>query len=572
MMPRLARVRRFLRDLVRRSDMEREMSDELQFHLARRAEDLAARRGLSPDEAMRLARVEFGSVERYKEEARHTLGLGLVDELRSDLRLAWRSYRKSKAFTAAAVAIMALGIGANTAIFTLIDAILVRELPVERPQELMEVLGQLPGQEPDGGFTNAIWEAVRDHHDVFSAVFATSATHRFDLARGGASEPVDGVIVSGGYFRTLGVGAAAGRLFDDADDHRGCPPVAVLSHAFWRSHFGGAHRALGTTLALNRQPFQVVGVSARGFQGTEIGRKFDVAIPICASALFDIRNVESRGRWWLNIIGRLDPGVPPAQLQARLDAVKPAVDSVSNSQRIQRSRLVAASVATGRSGLRRGFGDALKLLMAGVAIVLLIACANLAGLMMTRAATRAPEMAIRAALGAARLRLLRQVLTESVVVASLGAVVGLLFAQGGTRWLVRSLSTEGDPSRLRGSLARRTDPRFYRRCDRADRIARRNVAGLALDGPSRVHGDEAPRPALGCAAIPVPYRPMDRGRAGGPVAGPADWRRPPPEDLRDVADPGRGLRSPQRAGRRGARAMVRCRHDQGSARPEGGRL
>ena len=441
----IARARRFLRDLVRRSDMERGMSEEVQFHLARRAEDLAARRGLAPEEALRIARLEFGSVERYKEEARHRLGLGFFDGLRSDLRDAWRSCRRNKAFTAAAIIIMALGIGANTAIFTLMDAVLMRSLPVERPDELVEVLGQLPGQEPSGGFTNAIWEAVRDGHEVFSGILATSATHRFELSRNGSSEHVDGVMVSGGYFRTLGVAAAAGRLFDDADDHRGCPPVAVLSHGFWRSHFGGTPLAGGSTLTLNRQPFQVVGVSAPGFYGIEVGRKFDVAIPICASALFDIRNVESRGRWWLNIVGRLDPGVPPARLQARLDRVKPAVDSVSGSRRIEQSRLVAASVATGRSALRRGFGDALKLLMAGVAIVLLIACANLAGLMLTRATARAPEMAIRTALGAARLRLLRQVLTESVVVAGLGAVVGLLFARWGALWLAQSLSTEGEP-------------------------------------------------------------------------------------------------------------------------------
>jgi len=325
----LARARGFLRTLLRRSDMEREMSDELQFHLARRAEDLAARLALSLEEATRVARLEFGSVERYKEEARQTLGLGLIDEVRSDLRYTVRSCRKNKAFTAAAVAIMALGIGANTAIFTLMDAVLVRGLPVERPQELVELLGQIPGQEPSGGYTNAIWEVVRDRQEVFTDTFAASATQRFDFAQGGTTESIDGVMVSGRYFGTLGIAPAAGRLIADVDDHRGCPPVAVLGYGFWRSTFGGADRALGSTVTLNRQPFQVIGVSDPDFHGIEVGRKFDVAIPICASALFDSRNTESRGRWWLNIIGRLEAGRAPAQVQARLDALSPAVVSAA---------------------------------------------------------------------------------------------------------------------------------------------------------------------------------------------------------------------------------------------------
>jgi len=164
----LARLRSFWRHALHRSDMERDIGDELQFHLAARANDLVERLGVSSEEATRIARLEFGSVEKYKEEARQSLGLKLVDETGGDLRYAFRSFARNKAFTLAAVGTLAFGIGANTAIFSLMDAVLVRQLPVERPEELVLLLGQRPGQQPSGGFTNALWEAFRDQQDAFS--------------------------------------------------------------------------------------------------------------------------------------------------------------------------------------------------------------------------------------------------------------------------------------------------------------------------------------------------------------------------------------------------------------------
>lgn len=427
------------------------MTDELAFHLERRAADLM-RRGVPVDEARRLARLEFGSIEKYKDEARRSLGLAPLDELRADLRYAWRSYAHSKVFTAAAIATFALGIGATTAIFSLMDAVMLRRLPVERPTELASILSQEPGEQPEDGFTNAIWEAVRDQQDVFSGVFAWSTPKAFDLGHAGSLQNVRGLMVSGNYFATLGVQPAAGRLIVDADDRRGCAPVAVLSYAFWQTRFGGSEAALGSIVSVNRQPFQVIGVSAPRFFGVEVGKTFDLAIPLCASARFDVRNLDSRSRWWLSIMGRVKPGLTDAQLGARLAVLSGPImraalpdTSGSGQQRFLQRKLVAISSATGPSGLRRTFGQPLSILMAVVVLVLLIACANIAGLMVARAAARSREIAIRTALGASRARLVRQLLTESILLSLLGAGLGVLFARWATSLLVRNLTTTRDP-------------------------------------------------------------------------------------------------------------------------------
>ena len=432
--------------------MEREMSDEWQFHLARRAEDLVQRHGLSPDEARRRARVEFGSIEKYKEQSRESLGLARLDEARGDLRYAFRTLAGSKAFTIAAVLTLALGIGANTAIFSLIDAVMLRTLPVDKPEQLTMVLAERPGRQPEDGFTNALWESIRDQQDVFSGVFAWSTPKQFDFAQGQVAQRVRGLMLSGDYFSTLGIAPAAGRLISRADDLRGCAPIAVLSYAFWQAHFAGAPSALGDVVSLNRATFQIVGVSAPGFFGLEVGKQFDVAIPLCAAELFDKRNLDSRSRWWLSIIGRQKPGMTPEQVRAGLEALSPGVMRASvpggtadQQQEFFRRKLVPSPAATGPSNLRRTFGQPLNMLMAFVALVLLIACANIAGLILARATARAKEIAIRTALGASRARIVRQLLTESVLLSALGAGLGLLLARWGTGLLVASLTTDQNP-------------------------------------------------------------------------------------------------------------------------------
>ena len=448
----LARLRSVWRNTLHRSVMEREMSDEWQFHLAQRAEDLARRHGLSLDEARRRARLEFGSIEKFREQSRDSFGLARLDEVRGDLRYAFRTLAGSKAFTIAAVLTLALGIGANTAIFSLIDAVMLRTLPVEKPEQLTMVLAERPGRQPEDGFTNALWESIRDQQDVFSGVFAWSTPKQFDFAQGQVAQRVRGLMLSGDYFSTLGIAPAAGRLISRADDVRGCAPIAVLSYAFWQAHFAGAPSALGDVVSLNRATFQIVGVSAPGFFGLEVGKQFDVAIPLCAAALFDKRNLDSRSRWWLSIIGRQKPGMTPGHVRAGLEALSPGVMRASvpggtadQQQEFFRRKLVPSPAATGPSNLRRTFGQPLNMLMAFVALVLLIACANIAGLILARATARAKEIAIRTALGASRARIVRQLLTESLLLSALGAGLGLLLARWGTGLLVAGLTTDQNP-------------------------------------------------------------------------------------------------------------------------------
>ena len=226
----------------------------------------------------------------------------------------------------------------------------------------------------------------------------------------------------------------------------------MLSYAFWQAHFAGAPSALGDVVSLNRATFQIVGVSAPGFFGLEVGKQFDVAIPLCAAALFDKRNLDSRSRWWLSIIGRQKPGMTPEQVRAGLEALSPGVMRASvpdgtadQQQEFFRRKLVPSPAATGPSNLRRTFGQPLNMLMAFVALVLLIACANIAGLILARATARAKEIAIRTALGASRARIVRQLLTESVLLSVLGAGLGLLLARWGTGLLVASLTTDQNP-------------------------------------------------------------------------------------------------------------------------------
>ena len=382
------------------------------------------------------------------------------EQVGRDLLYAVRSLGKSPIVTTVVVLSLTLGIGANTAIFSLMDTVMLRLLPVGKPEELVTVVFRHPGETTgDSSATNALWEAVRDHQDVFSGVFSWSL-HQFDLAQGGTVHYVKGAYVSGNYFSTLNIVPAAGRLIATDDDTRGCTPTAVLSYGFWQTHFNGAESALGSTISLNRQAFQVIGVSAQHFYGVEVGKTFDVAIPICASALFDKRNIESHSRWWLSTMGRVKPGMARDKLNARLEVLSPEImqaalqpeADAAEKQRFLQTRLGTTPAGTGVSGLRGAFGGPLNILMVIVAVVLLIACANIASLLLARATTRSREIAIRKALGASRSRVVHQLLTESLLLSVLGAGLGVLFAKWGSALLVRNLSTGRNPVFLDLSL------------------------------------------------------------------------------------------------------------------------
>ncbi len=429
-----------LRALFHRRESEREMDEELRGYLEAAVEQ-KVRGGMSPAEAQRAARVEMGSMERVKEGIRSAGWETAVDSFARDVRYAVRVLAGAPGFTAVVVLTLALGIGANTAIFSLIDSILLRSLPVQHPEELVEV--------SDDYFTNPLWEQVRDRQDVFSGVFAWS-TSGFNLARSGVARMVKGIWVSGDFFRTLGINPAAGRLLATADDQRGCAARAVISHGFWESRYGGAASAIGSEITLNGVPFEVIGVTPAGFFGMEVGSRFEVGIPICSADLMGGRlTLNQRSWWWLRVGGRPKPGTGTAQLETRLAQLSPQIYGAvvpqnydSESQARFRKRVLRPEpMATGLSGLRRQYQEPLHILMAVAGLVLLIACANIASLMLARAASRGKEMAMRQALGASRWRLMRQLIIESVLVSVLGALLGLGFARWGNTVLLGYLST-----------------------------------------------------------------------------------------------------------------------------------
>ena len=445
-----------LRALFGKKRTEHEMDEELRAYLEESANQ-RMRSGMSREEALRAARVEMGSMEAVKDGIRSAGWESTVETVWQDLRYAARVLGNNRGFTVVAVLTLALGIGANTAIFSLINSVMLRLLPVPHPDELIHVRMRDPGSsgQMTQSFTNTLWEQFRDRQDIFSDVAAWEREDiRFDLSQGGAVHYADGMWVSGSFFKTLQVPSAAGRLISASDDRRGCPGVAVLSYDFWQNHYAGASSAIGSILRLDTHPVQVIGVTARGFHGVNVGGKFDVAVPVCATAIFDGKEsrLDHRSWWWLSVVGRVKPGVSWAQLKARLEVLSPQIFTASVphdwSSAMQKSfvkkSFVPTPAANGISVLRRRFGEPLQILMAIVGLVLLIACANIASLMMARGAARHREIAVRQALGASRTRLVRQLLTECFLLSCSGALLGILFARWGTAQLVRFISTAHD--------------------------------------------------------------------------------------------------------------------------------
>jgi predicted permease len=357
---------------------------------------------------------------------------------------------------------LALGIGANTAIFQLVNAVRLRTLPVERPEELAYVdfaRGSMRSgwfSTRSSRFTYTQWEQIRDRQQAFSGIMSWSAT-RFNLAEGGAVRYVEGLFVSGDFFRVLGVQPSLGRTFGAADDSPGCgSPGAVISNAFWRSEFGGAPSAVGQTVKLDGRAFPVMGVTGANFFGVEVGHRYDVAVPLCADPMFFADGkgrIPNRTAWWLSIIGRLQPGWTVERARAHLQALSPALMQATlppsyrpdNAKRYLANKLDVTTGATGVSGLRRQYESPLWLLLATTALVLLIACANLANLLLARNQVREREIAIRQAIGASRGRLIAQLLAESMLLSIAGTALGAFVAQALSRSLIAFLSKPNDP-------------------------------------------------------------------------------------------------------------------------------
>jgi putative ABC transport system permease protein len=439
------------------SRRRRDLDEEIEAHLRMAARD-RVERGENPVEARAAAAKEFGNVLLVKDVTRKAWGWERLESAVQDLKYALRRLIKSPGFTLAAIATLSLGIGANTAIFELLNAVLLQSLPVANPQELAEVRivdrDKARGSSLSGYpvVTNPIWEKLREDHQGFSAIAAWRDTG-FSRDSGGDARFAKGLWVSGDFFRALGVKPIQGRVFTAEDDRRGCGlPGAVISYGFWQQEYGGGP-ALGRKLMLNDKPVEVIGVTPASFFGVEVGQNFDVAVPVCSQPFLEPRNrLDASTQWWLSVIGRRDPSWPVERVAAHLGAASPAIFAatlrpdypVESVKDYLAMKLTAAPSAAGVSMLRDQYSDPLRLLLAISGLVLLITCANLASLMLARTTAREREMAVRLAIGAGRSRLIRQVLSESLLLSLAGAVAGGLLARTLSRGLVAFLNISLD--------------------------------------------------------------------------------------------------------------------------------
>jgi predicted permease len=438
-----SRLRSLWRNLVHRSRVNRDLDEEVRtaFDLL---EDEKRRAGMDPTAARRAAMIQLGRIDAVKEQTRDVKAGAVIDTWFRDVRYAVRLLRRSPVFAVFAIASLALGIGASGAIFSLFDGIVLRTLPVPDPGRL--VVASFGG--PGGRFNYSLpyphFEAIRDRNTTLAGIFALYPFGRVTVTAGGEPELANGVYVTGDYYKTLRLAPALGRLLTREDDRPG-QATAVLNHAYWQRRFGGRPDVVGTTILLNQVPFTIVGVEPAGFSGTEVGRPYDISVPMRSLDLFS----EGTPLWneafatWIYMMARLKPGIAvnAAEQEMKTIFAQVSVDAArtpGEMQMARENRLRLESGARGNaSDLRAGYERWLRLLLMLLGAVLLLASLNVATLLLSRSDARQREIATRLALGAGRWRIVQQFLTESLVLATCAGAVGLAVAFWGSRLLLR---------------------------------------------------------------------------------------------------------------------------------------
>ncbi len=428
--PWFKRLSFWLRLLLHRREVSQDLDDEIGYHLEAKTEENIAK-GMTPVGARRAACIEFGGVEQVKEQVWAARPGAWLETFVQDTRFGLRLLRKSPGFATVAILILALGIGANTAIFSIMNGLMLRPLPVRDPGKLVELLHQYPGEPSFNGFSWDAYQTLRDGNHVFSDLIIGSVN--FFTVRAGSLQPqtVFGGNVGGTFFQSLGVQAAAGRLIGPEDVRMGSPAsVAVVSWSFWKSRFELDPGIIGKEIVVNDAPVTIIGVTQRSFYGISEQAQQDIWLPVSLGP--------SPG-WGLGLLGRLKPGVSIEQARAEMAGLfQTVVNAPDAGPFVKKMKLRIEPAGRGVSTpLRETMSTPVVVLMAMVGLLLLLTCANLTGLLLARAASRQNEMAVRACLGAGRSRLIRQTLAESLLLSMMGTALGILLAYCGTRGLIR---------------------------------------------------------------------------------------------------------------------------------------